>query len=165
MIAILLYALSISIDRVIRRETAEDNSAKQKVDDTAVPMYTVPTTQTQLPPDYKDITKVESYQDANAIRKSDVGLSRLAAAQDSKGPQSTMKTPNVYRSGSPTGSQINCPTGVIEDTEEELVPLHPGRKKSVGALLWEKTPFFVIVAIVVLLAIIIRAFSPLYLST
>ena len=162
-IAILLYALSISIDRVIRREIAEDNTAKQKVDDTAVPMYTVPTTQTQLPPDYKDIPKVASNQDANAVRKSGVGES--TSVQDSKEPQGKSQTPNVNRSESPTGSQIGCPAGVIGDSEEELVPLHPGRRKSAKALIWEKTPFFVIVAIVVLLAIVIRAFSPLYLST
>ena len=159
-IAILLYALSISIDRVIRREVAEDNSAKLKVGDTVVPMYTVPTTQTKLPSDDDAIAKAAPSQEAITIRKSDVELNAA------KNPEGKMKMPNAYssRSGSPTCSQIGCTDSVVEDKEEELVPLHPGKRKSVGALMWEKTPFFVIVAIVVLLAIIIHAFSPLYLN-
>ena len=163
-IAILVYAFSISIDRVIRREVAEDNPVKMKVDDTAVPMYTVTTTQTKLHSDDEEIAKCASSQSATAIRKSDVELS--TAVQDAKNPEGKMKTPNAYtsRSGSPTCPQIGCTESVVEDKEEELLPLHPGKKKSVGALILEKTPLFVIVAIVVLLAIIIHALSRLYLN-
>ena len=163
-IAILLYALSISIDRVIRREFAEDNTAKLKVDDSALPMYTAPSTQTKLPFDGGEAAKAASSHEAATVRKSNEELS--AGVHDSKNPEDKKKPPNALpsRSVSPTCSQVGCAEGIVGEKEEELVPLHPGRRKSVGALLWEKTPFFVIVAVVVLLAIIIHAFSPLYLN-
>lgn len=158
-VAILLYALSINIDRVIKHEIAEDNYTKQKaVNDTSVPMYTVPTVQTQRPPDYKDVAEDVS-QEASTFRKSEV---TLTGSQDR---QMMTKSENAHRRGSTTGSQIGCPTSEVEETVDEHSPLHRGRGKTVGALLWEKMPFFVIVAVVVLLAIIIRAFAPLYLSS
>lgn len=147
--AILFYALSISINRVIRSEISEDNTAKRKADDSAVPMYTATASTSTAPPDYKE--------------KSGSTSSQQAAADAAPEQQKMAPKPKVYRSESPTSSEFGCPAGGYdENTDGEQVPLHPGRRKSLGALLWEKMPVFVITAIVVLVAIILRLLSPLY---